>query len=222
MVEVSFPLTMPSKFPSSNQGIQNYYLPPIDPRGIMPRESCSYHKSTKMEQEALDIWLQSSATMNHGLRTPPRELVNMNVNPLLSRNIGSAQYNSVPALRPTSPYSTSLDTVATAQYYSKAPPSNDSRPSTLRPDSPFSQREHPARGQQKARTSENTSIAPYLQIPPTINDSKGSLAEFAAQVGEVNFRPGYSLTRNRSLVCSGSNRPIPSLRSSSQEIFQRH
>lgn len=97
--------------------------------------------------------------------------------------MGSSQYNSVPALRPTSPYSTSLDIVATAQYYSKAPPSNDSRPSTLRPESPLSQREHPARGQQKARTSENNSIAPYLQIPASINDSQGSLAEFAAQVG---------------------------------------
>lgn len=184
MVDVSFPLTMPSKFPNSNQGIQNYYLPPIsDTRGIVPGETHSYQKSVKMEQEALNLWLQSSATMNHGLSTPPRELANVNVNPLLARNMGSSQYNSVPALRPTSPYSTSLDIVANAQYYSKAPPSNDSRPSTLRPESPLSQREHPARGQQKARTSENNSIAPYLQIPATINDSQGSLAEFAAQVG---------------------------------------
>lgn len=213
MVEVSFPLTMPSKFPSSNQGIQSYYLPPIsDTRGIVPGETCSYHKGVKMEQEALNLWLQSSATMNHGLRTPPRESANMNVNPLLARNMGSTQYNSVPALRPTSPYSTSLDTVATAQYYSKAPPSGDSRPSTLRPESPLSQREHPVRGQQKARTSENTSIAPYLQIPATINDSRGSLAEFAAQVRQAYSTPGHLLMQSRSLVFSGSNLPLPSLR----------
>lgn len=185
MVDVSFPLTMPSKFPNSNQGIQTYYLPPIsDTRGIVPGETYSYQKGVKMEQEALNLWLQSSATMNHGLSTPPREsLANMSVNPLLARNMASTQYNSVPALRPTSPYSTSLDTVATAQYYSKAPPSNDSRPSTLRPESPLSQREHPVRGQAKAKTSEKNSIAPYLQIPASINDSQGSLAEFAAQVG---------------------------------------
>lgn len=183
MVEVSFPLAMPSKFPSSNQGIPSYYLPPIsNTRGNVPGETYSYPKSVKMDQEALNIWLQNSTAMNHGLRTPPRELANMNVNPLLARNMGTTQYNSVPALRPTSPYSTSLDTVATAQYYCKAPPSNDSRPSTLRPESPLSQREHPVRGQPKGRTSENTSIAPYLQIPPSINDSQGSLAEFAAQV----------------------------------------
>lgn len=184
MVDVSFPLTMPSKFPSSNQGVQSSYLPPIsDTRGNGPGETHSYHKSVKMGQEALNLWLQSSATMNHGLRTPPRESVNMNVNPLLAPNMGSTQYNSVPALRPTSPYSTSLDTVANTQYYSKAPPSNDSRPSTLRPETSISQRGHTVRGQPKARTSENISIAPYLQIPATINDSQGSLAEFAAQVG---------------------------------------
>ena len=183
MVEVSFPLAMPSKFPSSNQGIQSYYLPPIsNTRGIVPGETYAYPKSVKIEQEALNMWLQNSATMNHGLRTPPRESANLSVNPLLAPNMGSTQYNSVPALRPTSPYSTSLDTVATAQYYRKAPLSNDSRPSTLRPESPLSQRDHTVRGQPKGRTSENPSIAPYLQIPATINDSQGSLAEFAAQV----------------------------------------
>lgn len=183
MVEVSFPLAMPSKFPGSNQGIQSYYLPPLsNTRGIVPGETYAYPKSVKIEQEALNMWLQNSTTMNHGLRTPPRESANLNVNPLLAQNMGSTQYNSVPALRPTSPYSTSLDTVATAQYYRKAPPSNDSRPSTLRPESPLSQRDHTVRGQPKGRTSENPSIAPYLQIPATINDSQGSLAEFAAQV----------------------------------------
>lgn len=175
---------MPSKFPNSNQGITSYYLPPIsNTRTIGPGETYSYPKSVKLEQEALNIWLQNSTTMNHGLRTPPRETANMNGNPLLARNMGSTQYNSVPALRPTSPYSTSLDTVANTQYYCKAPPSNDSRPSTLRPESPLSQRDYPIPGQPKGRTSEKSSIAPYLQIPASINDSQGSLAEFAAQVG---------------------------------------
>lgn len=32
------------------------------------------------------------------------------------------------------------------------------------------------------KKSTESSIAPYLQIPSSINDSKGSLAEFAAQV----------------------------------------
>lgn len=35
---------------------------------------------------------------------------------------------------------------------------------------------------QKKKSVEDNSIVPSLQIPSTINDSKGSLAEFAAQV----------------------------------------
>lgn len=35
---------------------------------------------------------------------------------------------------------------------------------------------------QRRKASSNNAIVPYLQIPPSINNSKGSLAEFAAQV----------------------------------------
>lgn len=36
-----------------------------------------------------------------------------------------------------------------------------------------------------SKSGGSTSIASYLQIPPSINDSKGSLAEFAAQVSSA-------------------------------------
>ncbi len=172
---------MPSTCPGSSQGVQNYYLPPLsDTRG----NAHSHQRRLKLEQESLNNWLQSSATLNHGLRTPPRELANMmSGNPLLARDSGGILYNSVPAVKSTAPYSTSLGTIATAQYYSKAPPSNDSRASTVRPENPTFQRDNGARGQQTGNSStDSNSIATYLQIPSTINDSKGSLAEFAAQV----------------------------------------
>jgi hypothetical protein len=42
---------------------------------------------------------------------------------------------------------------------------------------------NPAKQEQSShRRHGSNAIAPYLQIPPSINDSKGSLAEFAAQV----------------------------------------
>jgi hypothetical protein len=39
---------------------------------------------------------------------------------------------------------------------------------------------------QLPKKSSGTSIAPYLQIPSSINDSKGSLAEFAAKVSTTD------------------------------------
>ena len=127
-------------------------------------------------------WLQTSATVDHGLRTPPREMTGINGNPLLAPNMGGLPYKSVPAARSTTSYSTSLDTVANNKYHSKAPPSHDSYRSIARPQSPIFQPENAARGQRTRIPVDSTSIAPYLQIPATINNSKGSLAEFAAQV----------------------------------------
>jgi hypothetical protein len=108
----------------------------------------------------------------------------VNGNPLLAANMAGLPYKSVPALRQNArPSQTSLGTVATVQYTSKAPPAHDLQKPPARPRSPTAHREG-GRGRDAGRGggAENHSIAAYLQIPPTINNSKGSLADFAAQI----------------------------------------
>lgn len=58
----------------------------------------------------------------------------------------------------------------------------------------------------KGNSSAESAIASYLQIPSSINDSKGSLAEFAAEVGHLSPTSQTFLTVPRSHVFSGSNR----------------
>jgi hypothetical protein len=64
-------------------------------------------------------------------------------------------------------------------------PFYDSYYSANRPQSPVlplknAQSEHTAR--RRRASSDSNSIASHLQIPPSINDSRGSLPEFAAQI----------------------------------------
>ena len=59
---------------------------------------------------------------------------------------------------------------------------------------------------QRRPSAEESSIAAHLQIPSSINDSRGSLPEFAAQVRFILQRSQIIiLTVNRSLVCFGLN-----------------
>ena len=72
--------------------------------------------------------------------------------------------------------------------------------SRSQPSSPSSRRPSQAPSDQSnhRRQSSSHSIVPYLQIPATINDSKGSLAEFAAQVRTA--APALSLLTARCLT----------------------
>lgn len=184
MIEVNPPLSMPSTL-ASNHYTLNYHLPPLSrspDAEQVERSSCQ--KRFRLDEHSVNDWLQHSAAAN-GLRTPPKEMNGVSVNPLLAPNVGGLQYKSVPAVRSTTgPHATSLGTVASIKYHSKAPPSHDFRSSVPRPQSPTFQRETAlSRGQPRGRnTLASNPIASYLQIPSTINDSKGSLAEFAAQV----------------------------------------
>lgn len=58
-------------------------------------------------------------------------------------------------------------------------------------------REREDRYAPKDNASSDSAIASYLQIPSSINDSRGSLAEFAAEVGHVLFRLQAHLTFSR-------------------------
>ncbi|KAI4227103.1 MAG: hypothetical protein L6R36_002665 [Xanthoria steineri] len=122
------------------------------------------------------------ADIRHGLRTPPRD---MTVNPLLAPNLGGYQYKSVPAVASNATtQQNSVGTIANTRYTAKSRSSHDG--CHQRDNS----REHLSTDvatlqepTSKAHTgADGTSIVSYLQIPSSINESKGSLAEFAAQI----------------------------------------
>ena len=182
MVEVNPPLSMPSTL-ALNQYSLNYHLPRLP----HTRDVAQLETEKRFKEE--HSWNQffKAAAVDHGLRTPPKEMTSTNVNPLLAQHVGGLPYKSVPAARPTvASYSTSLGTVASTKYHSKAPPSHDSYRSAARPQSPVFQRDVNVRGHRGRNSMDNTTIASYLQIPSSINDSKGSLAEFAAQVCQLS------------------------------------
>ena len=125
---------------------------------------------------------------DHGLRTPPRDMNSMDGNPLLAQNGGGQSYKRVPvvgsnALQPHFSQATGDESRNTS---SRPQPFYDSYYSAKRSQSPLpSKKETAAQIEQAARrraSSDNNSIASHLQIPRSINDSKGSLPEFAAQV----------------------------------------
>lgn len=140
------------------------------------------------------------ATLNHGLRTSPKEFAKMSGNPQPAGNMGVIQaYHSLPAMISATPYSTISDTAPMAQQYIPAPFLHDNLRSTIRSVSPVSPRDNGLQGQREARAlTESTSIAPYLQLPSTIFGDLGSLAEFTARVYRVvKPEPGQLLMSNR-------------------------
>ena len=79
--------------------------------------------------------------------------------------------------------------------------------SARKPQSPVVKKEleqKESSASQRRPSAEESSIAAHLQIPSSINDSKGSLPEFAAQ---VRILPAYPVTAGADLkrlpVCSG-------------------
>lgn len=123
----------------------------------------------------------------HGLRTPPRDMNGMNGNPLSAPNAERTQYKRVPVVASNAPpYQQSLTTLDQSKQASNRQPFYNSYYSATRPQSPVPpKKDHAAQSEQTARrraSNNSNSIASHLQIPATINESKGSLPEFAAQV----------------------------------------
>ncbi|KAL8668476.1 MAG: hypothetical protein Q9168_006894 [Polycauliona sp. 1 TL-2023] len=106
--------------------------------------------------------------VRHGLRTPPRDMTGVSVNPLLGPHLGAYQYKSVPAVAPNpTKQQDSVGTIVNTRY------TTNNQPHTAIHQEPMS----------KAHAGvDGASIVSYLQIPSSINESKGSLAEFAAQI----------------------------------------
>ena len=120
-----------------------------------------------------------------GLRTPPSD---MDVNPLLVPNYGPLQYKGVPVVASnTSSHHRNTGSIGNTTYASRAQPILDSyQPAHRSHNSTSNDGSIGTRVQSsRRRNSEGGEIVHYLQIPSTINDSKGSLAEFAAQVRQV-------------------------------------
>ena len=123
----------------------------------------------------------------HGLRTPPRDMNGMNGNPLSAPNAERTQYKRVPvATTNASSYQASVATLDNSKQSSNRQPFYNSYYSATRSQSPVPpKKDHTAQSEQTARrraSNDSNSIASHLQIPASINESKGSLPEFAAQV----------------------------------------
>lgn len=187
MLAIQLPSSVPAGIVQYKR-IMREVLPPIPQLRFLDQNARSEHdavRRTGVGHTVSATRAGDTATIYHGLRTPPLEPHDMNVNPLLAPSYGPLHYKGVPVVAPnTASHQHSLSSVGNARYTSKVPPLPESYKPTHRSQSSISRsendenREHTHRG----RNNDGTDIAHYLQIPPSINDSKGSLAEFAAQI----------------------------------------
>lgn len=184
-------IQLPSSVPAGivqHKRIMREALPPIPQLRYLEQNARSEHIAARTGGVGYTVSATQAgdtATIYHGLRTPPLEPHDMNVNPLLAPSYGPLHYKGVPVVASnTASHQHSLSSVGNARYTSKVPPLPESYKPTHRSQGSICRsendenREHTHRG----RNNDGTDIAHYLQIPPSINDSKGSLAEFAAQV----------------------------------------
>ncbi|KAL8646571.1 MAG: hypothetical protein Q9210_006061, partial [Variospora velana] len=170
---------MPSTL-SSNHLAQNIYLPPLLSIGapvLGDRKASSTGEHLHNNPHHF-----VPADIRHGLRTPPGDMSGVSVNPLLAPSFGGSQYKSVPCNG--GPRHGSVGSMVDSRSINK----------TQQPQISYHNR---SRSHEKCSTETNglkdsssrsqnligeSSIVSYLQIPSSINESKGSLAEFAAQI----------------------------------------
>ncbi|PYH87118.1 hypothetical protein BO82DRAFT_3198 [Aspergillus uvarum CBS 121591] len=145
-------------------------LHPVTPTiAPYPRSDSARKRPFESIPDISDNW---TAPFRDGLPTPPSE---MN---------GVATYNVIPS----SAYGSKLDGITLPPYakISDYPRMNFDGATAMVPTSkPHYQppvKENNIREQGSQKKSSTNSTASYLQIPSTINNSKGSLAEFAAQM----------------------------------------
>ena len=130
------------------------------------------------QQSVVSQWLDNTtSTSPSGLRTPPREMNGANGNLMLAPTYGGL-YNNVPQAKTAKlPYPST-----TGYPVTNIQPSHNA---SSRPSSPTHTKgvfdAYSIAASRRSSGNDNQIVA-YLQIPPSINDSKGSLAEFAAQV----------------------------------------
>ena len=131
-------------------------------------------------------WLRNTHTGSIELPTPPADMKDPSFNPLAGVNGLSSYYKGVQMVPPNpnaQPQDTSV--VSRMKYMSKAPPPTDSRRSSTHDATAASAHtvSHPP-------SQKDENIANYLQIPSSITEVSGNLAELAAKVS-VRFEAAW-------------------------------
>jgi len=192
MLHVQLPSSMPSTLASDH----------YNPNGVLPPLSQQYDSSWKRERESsIVIGGQGSYTLyhtcpraeaaglQHGLHTPPREMNGLTGIPSVGHDAEALQYKSVPVVSSNAPphptQQQTLDNRSSghSRQNSKSQPFYNSYYSARQPSPRLKKEDGPLEQSTRRRSSNDANaIAAHLQIPATINGSKGSLPEFAAQV----------------------------------------
>ena len=171
--------------------LQFPFVPPAQPaKPVHVLEQEQYERTQEAQrarnpsQNLVTRWLAgTTAPSPSGLHTPPREMNGGQVNAMLAPTYGGL-YNHNTLARPADhPYQVNAGVFTDRSLATR----NGQYVHTLssRPTSPGQSRDIAGLygNSTRRRGSDNDNqIVSYLQIPSTINDSKGSLAEFAAQV----------------------------------------
>ena len=139
----------------------------------------------------------TGAQFHHGVEASSREardMNGMNGNPLMNPIIGGHHYSQrVPVVASNAPpYVASRPTLDNSKNAVSQRPFYDSYHSAKRQPSPVQTHkensDHGGQTSRKRASSDGNTIASHLQIPATINNSKGSLPEFSAQVSQFTCR----------------------------------
>lgn len=112
--------------------------------------------------------------VRYGLSTPPEDMTGVGLKPSISTSYGGKSHT---VLKQSQSNAAAMPMARDALDARIGVPTTANQKSSARPNQLLG-------ADEKKQTS--NSIAPYLQIPSSINNSKGSLAEFAAQ---VRYRP---------------------------------
>ncbi|KAI4286535.1 MAG: hypothetical protein L6R35_004211 [Caloplaca aegaea] len=186
MVDVLYPCPMPSTL-SSNHLTQNIYLPPLLSIGAPVRGGRK--ASSKGEHLPNNPHNFVPADIRHGLRTPPGDMSGVSVNPLLAPSFGGSQYKSVPCHGGDRHGSVGFS--VDSRSINKTQQSQVSYHNRSRSHDKCSIETNGLKdSNSRSRNGiDESSIVSYLQIPSSINGSKGSLAEFAAQVTPTPIEP---------------------------------
>lgn len=161
---------------------QNYFLPPLlSPQSSVTGGSDGSSKGGRLPLDTIYPFVP--AEIRHGLRTPPKDMSGMSVNPLLASNIRFDTASAVPSVKDLV-YQNGASNAVQSQCTNKIQPNSNTRHQKSRSHENTS---FAARAFQDSTAGcqngvDGSSIVSYLQIPSSINESKGSLAEFAAQV----------------------------------------
>lgn len=126
-------------------------------------------------------WLASTASPR-GVHTPPPEMNGGNLNGMLAPSYGGLYNNDQVGKQAPVSYQDKFGFYGDKTLAATAQPAQKD---SSRPASPSQLKDlndlYSTNSRRRSSTSDNQ-IVSYLQIPSTINDSKGSLAEFAAQI----------------------------------------